>query len=245
MADAHDHDGELGDLLALQDLDTAIDVARHRLEVLPERQELRARQEALAAIESDLAPVRDARHALERRQKALEDELAGLAEKRAHVEAQLYAGGSSNAKELQALQDEIDSFDRRRGTLEDQVLEVMVETEPVDAQLEATAGSRAALDEEAIALTATIAEAESALDAELADLAERRGPLSAAITPALLTRYETLRSRLKGVGVGRLDGTRCTGCHLALPAAEVEAVRRQAAAEGIAECPECDRLLVV
>ena len=114
MADAHDHDGELGDLLALQDLDTAIDVLRHRLDGAARAPELAARQDALAAIESDLAPVREARHALERRQKALEDELAGLAEKRAHVEAQLYGGGSSNAKELQALQDEIDSFDRRR-----------------------------------------------------------------------------------------------------------------------------------
>lgn len=245
MADAHEPDGELGQLLALQDLDTAIDVLRHRLEVLPERQELRARQDALAAIESDLAPVREARHALERRQKALEDDIAGVAEKRASVEAQLYAGGSSNAKELQSLQDEIDSLDRRRSHLEDQVLEVMVEAEPVDQQLEATAESRSSLDDEAIALTATIAEAESAIDTELADLGQRRPPIAEAITPALLGRYETLRSRLKGVGVGRLDGTKCTGCHLALPAAEVEAVRRQAAADGIAECPECDRLLVV
>lgn len=245
MADAHEPDGELGQLLALQDLDTAIDVLRHRREVLPERQELRARQDALAVIEGDLAPVREARHALERRQKALEDDIAGVADKRASVEAQLYAGGSSNAKELQALQDEIDSLDRRRAHLEDQVLEVMVEAEPVDAQLDATAGSRAAIDEEAIALTAAIAEAESAIDAELADLAERRPPLAEAITPSLLSRYEALRARLKGVGVGRLDGTKCTGCHLTLPAAEVEAVRRQAAADGIAECPECDRLLVV
>lgn len=238
-------DLRLDDLLALQDLDTAADVLRHRREVLPERAELRARADALAALDQERAPVADARHDVERREKALEDELAGLAEKRAQVEAQLYAGGSSNAKELQALQDEIAALDRRRSTLEDQVLELMLEAEPLDEQLATTEGSRQALDEESIDLTARIAEAESSIDAELAELAERRGPLASAVPADLLARYEGLRSRLRGVGVGRLDGTTCTGCHLALPAAEVEAVRKQAAQEGIATCPECDRLLVV
>lgn len=232
-------------LLAIQELDTAADVLRHRRAALPERAQLAARNEELASIERELAPTRDERHRVERTQKALEDELASLAEKRAHVEAQMYSGGSSNAKELQAMQDELKSFDRRRATLEDEVLEMMVEAEPLDAALDVTAGRRASIDEEAVDLTGRLAEAESGIDAELADLEGRRGPLVDSIEPDLVARYEKLRARLQGVGVARLDGTRCTGCHLALPAAEVEAVRRQARSEGIAECPECDRLLVV
>jgi uncharacterized protein len=232
-------------LLAIQDLDTAADVLRHRREVLPERVELNARNEALAALEADLAPTREERHRVERAQKTIEDEIASLAEKRSSVEAQMYGGGSSNAKELQALQDELDSIDRRRARLEDDVLERMVEAEPLDARLEVSASERAGLDEEAMALVARVAEAEAAIDAELAELEVKRAPLLASVAADKLARYEALRSRLKGVGIARLDGTRCTGCHLALPAAEVEAVRRQARAEGIAECPECDRLLVV
>jgi predicted nucleic acid-binding Zn-ribbon protein len=232
-------------LLAIQDLDTAADVLRHRREVLPERVELNARNEALAALEADLAPTREERHRIERAQKALEDEITSLAEKRATVEAQMYSGGSSNAKELQALQDEIDSINRRRARLEDEVLERMVEAEPLDATLAVSASERAGLDVEAVALLARVTDAEGAIDAELARLDEQRTPLVAAVAPDRVARYEALRSRLKGVGIARLDGTRCTGCHLALPAAEVEAVRRQARDEGIAECPECDRLLVV
>jgi predicted nucleic acid-binding Zn-ribbon protein len=232
-------------LLAIQDLDTAADVLRHRREVLPDRVELNARNEALAALEADLAPTREERHRVERAQKSIEDEIASLAEKRSSVEAQMYGGGSSNAKELQALQDELDAIDRRRARLEDDVLERMVEAEPLDATLEASASERAGLDEEAMALVARVAEAEAAIDAELAELGVKRAPLVASVAADKLARYEALRSRLKGVGIARLDGTRCTGCHLALPAAEVEAVRRQARAEGIAECPECDRLLIV
>jgi predicted nucleic acid-binding Zn-ribbon protein len=236
---------DLETLLAIQDLDTDADVLRHRREVLPERAELDARHAALAAIDAGLAPTREERHRIERAQKALEDEIASLAEKRGQVEAQMYSGGSSNAKELQSLQDELDAIDRRRARLEDDILERMVELEPVDAALGASSDQRAALDEEAVALTARLVEQETAIDTELGGLAERRAPLVDQVSPALLARYEGLRSRLKGVGVARLDGTRCTGCHLALPAAEVEAVRRQARDEGIAVCPECDRLLVV
>jgi predicted nucleic acid-binding Zn-ribbon protein len=232
-------------LLAIQDLDTTADVLRHRREVLPERVELNARNDALAALEADLAPTREERHRVERAQKALEDEISALAEKRSSVEAQMYGGGSSNAKELQSLQDEIDSIDRRRSRLEDEVLERMVEAEPLDSALAVSLEQRSGLDDEAVALVARVTEAEATIDAELAELETRRAPLVATVDPDALARYERLRARLKGVGIARLDGTRCTGCHLALPAAEVEAVRRQARDEGVAECPECDRLLVV
>jgi predicted nucleic acid-binding Zn-ribbon protein len=235
--------GDLDTLLAIQDLDTAADVLRHRRAVLPERGELATRHTALAAIEAALGPTREARHQVERAQKAIEDDLATLAEKRAHVEAQMYS--VTNAKELVTMQQELDSFDRRRAVLEDQVLEQMVEAEPLDAEIEASMASRSGLDEEAIALTAALAHAEADIDGQLAAIDEERGPLAASIEPALLARYEKLRGRLQGVGVARLDGHKCTGCHLTLPGAEVEQVKRQARDEGIAECPECDRLLVV
>jgi len=200
-------------LLAVQELDTAADVLRHRRDTLPERAELEAHQAALAAIEAEAAPVREQRHAVARAQQAIEDEIASLAAKADATNATMYGGSVTNPRELQSLQQELDALARRRAELEDQVLERMVEAEPLDAELDGLAAQRAA-----------------ALDGLDADL---------------LARYEKLRSRLRGVGIARLDGTRCTGCHLALPAAEVEQVRRQARAEGVATCPECDRLLVV
>ena len=232
-------------LLAIQDLDTAADVLRHRREVLPERGELKGRMDALAVLEADLVPTRERRHEVERAQKAVEDEIGLLGDKRAGVEAQMYGGSSSNAKELQALQDEINAIDRRRARLEDDVLERMLELEPLDAALNQTSQQRAGLDREAVELTARVVEAETAIDADLVELEQRRAPLVDVVPADLLARYEKLRSRLQGVAIARLEGTKCTGCHLALPAAEVEAVRRQARDQGIGECPECDRLLVV
>lgn len=232
-------------LLAVQELDTAADVLRHRLETLPERAELIARQEALRAITAEGAPIEAERHELTRAQKALEDEIATVTEKAASVDKALYGSSASNPRELQAMQDDIDSLKRRRAHLEDQVLERMIEAEPLDAQLEVFGQQRAAIDEDAMRLTAAVAEAETTIDAELAELVGRRSDAAAGVDAGLLERYEKLRARFKGVGVARLEGNRCLGCHLALPAAEVEAVRREAREDGIATCPQCDRLLVV
>jgi predicted nucleic acid-binding Zn-ribbon protein len=173
----------------------------------------------------------------------LEDELASLAEKAAGVDRQLYGGTVTNLRELQGLQDEVAALDRRRRALEDQVLEHMVESEPLDAALEAFATQRAALDEQAVAATAALIDVETAIDGELAVVEGQRAQAAARIPTDLLERYEKLRRGHDGVGVARLDGNRCLGCHLALPAAEVEAVKRAPADEPV-ECPECSRLLV-
>lgn len=235
---------DLEGLLAVQELDTQADVLRHRRERLPERAVLEEAQEELATLEASSAPLREQRHELARAQQALEDQIATVAEKVDTVNAAMYGGSASNVKELQDLQGELDSLGRRRAALEDQVLETMVAAEPIDSELGRVASVREAIDDRAVAATASLVEAETSIDAELDDLAARREALVAGIDPALVQRYEALRSRLKGVGVARFEGGRCGGCHLALPAAEAEQVRK-AARTGVATCPECDRLLVV
>lgn len=236
---------DLEALLGVQELDTAADVLHHRRAHLPERSELDARQAELAALERASEPLRERRHEVTRAQQAIEDEIALLAEKSDAANAALYGGTTSNPRELQAMQEEIDALARRKAALEDRLLEHMVEAEPVDEELAVVASKRDAIDERAVAATAALAEVESSIDAELADIEARRAVLVESVDPALLVRYERLRSRLKGVGVARFEGGRCGGCHLTLPAAEAEQVRHQARDEGIATCPECDRLLVV
>lgn len=236
---------DLERLLAVQELDTAADVLRHRRDRLPERAELAARQDELAALEAASAPLRERRHEIARAQQALEDQIALVAEKADAVNATMYGGSVTNAKELQDLQAELDSLGRRRSSLEDQVLEQMVEAEPVDAELADVSTRREEIDGRAVAATAALVEAETTIDQELDSLEARRAEAVAGIDAGLLERYEKLRARLKGVGVARLEGATCQGCHLTLPAAEAEQVRRQARDEGIATCPECDRLLVV
>ena len=63
------------------------------------------------------------------------------------------------------------------------------------------------------------------------------------MAPELLATYEPLRTSLGGVAVARLHGARCEGCHLEIPSAELEELRRAPADQAV-HCPECLRILV-
>lgn len=234
---------DLERLLAVQELDTAADRLHHRRSHLPERVELAAHMDQLVVLDKESAPVRERRHELERAEKAIEDEIAALVEKAGAVEHAMYKGGVSNPRELQALQEELDSLKRRRSALEDKELEQMVEGEPLDAELAAADARRATIDDEAIALTATIAEAEAAIDAELAGVERQRDEAATGVAPELLEQYSALRKRLGGVGIARLDGQRCLGCHLALSAVDIDALKKLPP-DAVPECGECGRILV-
>jgi predicted nucleic acid-binding Zn-ribbon protein len=59
----------------------------------------------------------------------------------------------------------------------------------------------------------------------------------------VVEQYEGLRGRLGGIGAARLSGARCEGCHIQIPSAQLEELRR-APDDEIVNCPECMRILV-
>lgn len=233
----------LSDLLELQSCDTTIDQLRHRHRTLAER----ARLEQLATARHDVlagaAEVRERRDELAREQRRLEDEVATVEGKATTVDRQLYAGGVTSPKEAQALQAELESLGRRQRDLEDQILEVMEALEPLDADLSRVDAEVEVLDTEAATQDKALADAEAAIDAELARVRAERGALAGRVPDDLLATYENLRPGLDGVAVARLDGTTCQGCHLGLAATEVDRIRHEPP-DAMVNCPECGRILV-
>ena len=72
--------------------------------------------------------------------------------------------------------------------------------------------------------------AEAEIDVELeAVLAERAAIAADARRRPRSTTYEQLRHDLGGIGVARLVGTNCGGCHLTLSAVELDRIRHAAA----------------
>ena len=59
-----------------------------------------------------------------------------------------------------------------------------------------------------------------------------------------LKRYDRLRQQHL-IAAATLSGSRCDGCHLDLSPAEVDIVKDHAAKGGLADCPQCGRLLAV
>ncbi len=234
---------DLDHLLDLQANDTTADQLRHRRETLPERARLVELDERHRALEQETAEPRAERDRLAREQKRLEDEVATVEEKAASVDRQLYGGGVTSPKEAQALQADLESLKRRQSQLEDMVLEVMEQLEPVEAALAESDAALGQVATERAQVEAALADAEQAVEAELAQVTAARAELAAQVPTELLAEYERLRPQMGGIAVARLSGPTCQGCHLTLAAAEVDEIRRRPA-DALVHCPDCGRLLV-
>jgi uncharacterized protein len=230
-------------LLVVQGHDTRADQLAHRVETLPVRSQLAATTEQVATVDRELAAVDVRRGELSRSQQRLEDEIASLTERANQAEKQLYSGAVSNPRELQALQDDVASIRRRIGQLEDDELEIMELTEPVDADRAELVAERARLEADTQRLDAELAAAEAEIAAELAGVRGERQSAAADVPDDLWPEYDALRAQLGGVAIARLVGETCQGCHLALPAVEVDRIRKLGLDEPV-HCEECGRLLV-
>jgi uncharacterized protein len=230
-------------LLEVQDHDTAIDQLRHRRSALPEQAQLAAVESRLAALESRAAEVQVGRDEFGVRQAALEEQIEVSRARRAELERRMYGGQVSAARDLQAMDEEVKHLIRHISELEDREIEIMEVLEPIDAELGASDVERGALRADRDRLRHTIAETVATIDVDIASQSEARVAAAATVPPDLLARYERLRTQLAGTGAARLVAGSCSGCHLSLPAMEVDRIRKAPPGEVIT-CDQCGRILV-
>lgn len=233
----------LATLLRVQDLDTELAQLEHRRSSLPERADLRAAADRLRALDTEMAALDAERQLLADRQQEIERQVGTVVARRSAIEQRMYAARGPEARDLQAMADEVAHLDRRRIELEDQELEVMEQQEPLEGALARLAGDRDALAAAAVSLTTALHAAEAVIDAEIATVSASRSIEADTLPESLRDRYESLRAKLGGIGAARLVGNRCSGCHLELPSMEVDRIRHLPPGT-VATCEQCGRLLV-
>jgi predicted nucleic acid-binding Zn-ribbon protein len=236
-----DWKAELAKLPGIQGCDRAIDHLRQQRRELAAGSATAEVAKRVANAEAQLARLRAERAAVVRQQRV--DDLARQseeAEKRRLTE-RLYSGAVRAPRDLEGLQKNIAGSEERIGALETRVLEAMEREESLTARIgEIERGLRA--DRERLAeLQQAAARRLGELDAELADLQERRGALAAAVAAPVLREYERVRSRAGGVGVGIVTGGVCGACGVALPPLMTS---RLSHGEGLLTCEHCGRILV-
>lgn len=230
-------------LLALQELDTAIDQHRHRRANLPERAELAAIDESVAAAGRARDEVAGRRAQVGAAQKTAERELAATEERIRTIEDRMARGEAGTARDVAAVSSSLDHLRERASQLEDEVLTAMEEGAPLDEQTALVDAEMAELGSRRQHAANALGEAESAIDRAVAELSGRRDAARSAVGEGDLAAYDDLRKRLGGVAVARLVGTRCDGCHLTLPASELDRIKR-APADTLVYCDQCGRVLV-
>ena len=228
-------------LSALQEIDSALDsIANKR----PRLAEVAAHQSATATLGTLRAAIVAAEKRVTTAQTAIETAehaSADLTTKRTRLESQLKTVIAS--REAEALMHEIATINAQRGGLDDDELAALDALGEGEAELSARQAELPGCESQVAAALASLNTATAGLDAEAAELAARREIAVAQLSADELTRYQQVRAQFGGLGVARLEGSHCSGCHMDLSPAELDGVKSTPAGE-VSECPQCGRILV-
>ncbi|MFV0634918.1 zinc ribbon domain-containing protein [Demequina sp.] len=229
-------------LLDVQDADLRIQQAEHKRATLPVLAQLKALADEDASLEGeDVARATEVSD-LQREVTKAEDDVQSVRARKERDEQRLATGGT-NAKDLQALQAELQILTRRLGDLEDVELEVMERLEVAQAAL-AEVGARR---EEIAKRTRELEHARDvegrAIDEEIEAARDDRKVAVTGLDAGLVALYERLRDQHGGVGAAALEGTTCLGCHMKLNPADLRAIEA-APFDQVLRCEECGRILV-
>jgi predicted nucleic acid-binding Zn-ribbon protein len=134
------------------------------------------------------------------------------------------------------MQHELLSLNARRAELEEVELEVMVRADEIKERIKELSAKEsefaAKVSDAAVARDAALA----VIDADMKIALAARAELFPQIDKALTDLYEKF-------GAAKLQGGQCTGCNLAINAGDL-AKLNALAAEEVARCEECRRILV-
>ena len=232
-------EAQQADLLGLATLDQ--DIARSKAAIKnlssgAQFSELRAAQRELAA---KLINARNALDTVELELKRSETDLSLVEQRIAKDLSRLNI--TTNSKDAQGIQSELESLNRRKSDLEDIELAILDEKEAAAAVFATVASDKAAIDDELSAgearNEAEIMKLRSGLDLMTNDRAQQ----ASRIPTELLELFEKKAAR--GVPAARLIGRECGACRISLGASsfnEVESLPH----DEIATCPECQAILI-
>jgi len=230
-------------LLALQGLDTRLDQERHHLTHLGEQVDLDAAVADLAELERGLAALAVQLSGIVTEQERLEVDAGNLQNRIDQINRAMYDGSVVAHKDLEAMQVEISHLKERLSGIEDLELEQMELREPLEATVASSGAPLDAAKERVAHLGSVRDDVAEEVRVAIAALEADRVAASSEVDDALAAMYESLRTQHGGVGAAKLEGARCTGCHLSIPAGDLTAITR-AAPDEVLLCPECNRILV-
>lgn len=229
-------------LLDLQAIDTRLDQIQHARTRLPQLAELTELQRKADVIGAEHVRMQTAHDDVQRELRKSEADVQQVRDRAARDEARL-GSGTGTAKDLQALQHELESLARRQRELEDVELEVMERAEAIESDLAELQSGRERVAAQLAELEAARDAALARLDEEAAQISAPRVSVSAELGPDLLALYEKIRASSGGLAAAALRQRRCGGCQLELNAVDLGRIR-SAAEDEVLRCEECRRILV-
>ena len=216
----------------IQDREQSIAEVRARLADDSKRIAAKQRVDRIAARLTELGTPR----------RQHEGSIQQIESRRANIDKRIFSGMVTNARELEAFEEEKANLQRQHSDEEDSLLEILVEVEELqDVDIEAKRAFEAinsARESEIIELQAS----EQALSQEFPALYEQRNDMASDYPPVALATYDLVRKRRGGQAVALVERGACQGCRLTLPTNELQKVRTT---QDMVQCSSCTRILVI
>jgi predicted nucleic acid-binding Zn-ribbon protein len=173
-------------------------------------------------------------------QKDVEWALEDVERRLKQHEQRLYNGSVTGAKELNALQQEVQNLRAQQARQEEKVLEMM----EVAEALREVAERKALATKEAeqgwkLSNAAGVARRDQ-LEEKLQELRGKRGELTSALDGELVKRYEGMRKTKQGRVVSKVEQNSCQWCRVILTPSELQRVR---ISSELQTCSNCGRIL--
>lgn len=226
------------DVIALQDVEVQIFRAEAGLKELPKELEeidsiIQARKRSLDAVDEEIAELNKRREPLEADLKENQTILNAADARIKRIKTN---------KEFLALQREGDIAKKRKVDIEEQLLSLMerieIRTKDREKILKTFEVDRTVLDEKKDNLLSNQQE----LERVIVVLKDKIGELREKVDHVLLSKYDRIKEKRKGLVVVQcVDGV-CRGCHMHIPPQLYNELVR---ADKLITCPVCQRILYI
>jgi predicted nucleic acid-binding Zn-ribbon protein len=227
------------ELYALQEIDSAIDLARATLatveEQLGETEELIT---ARAAVEEHREAVR----ALHESQRGVEWQVDDARSHVVAVEKKLYGGTVRNPKELEGLNEDANMLKSQLRAREDELLSHMMKVEEEEGNLRQAEAALKDVEGRWRSEQEDLMGQKERLEAEVAELEKTRQAQAGGIDGHVLGLYDLLRDRRQGKAVVKVERGMCQGCRISLPMSVLQKAR---SGFDVVQCVSCERILYV
>jgi predicted nucleic acid-binding Zn-ribbon protein len=233
---------DLESLQALMEADRWIDKVRAQREHLAEITELADVEKELRSLASRLGEIEAVRRPARDAFNEAADRAESLRQRRSELERRMQSA-TAPARELTAMQQELDHLAKILNEAEDQEVGLLLELEPLDEVAHEIKTQAQPLAQRRAELQGTIRELQGSIDDELVHLREARAKSVENVSVALRARYDTALARSGVSGAARFDEGRCDGCRIALSPLDRDRVR-QLGTNSFLDCPECGRILL-
>lgn len=230
---------QLEQLVDLYAKETELKKIRATLATLSTGQHLSDRHEEILLLAQEVSNQRSRVEEIEREISRVAGDLE-LVEKRIAKDTALM-NQSTNTKDIQGIQHEMDTLARRKDELETAELELMDNVDSEKASLEQLLERKRVLEAELDAAKSQTKTETGQLQGQILELESQAGKLRSSIPAELMALYDQRAQR--GVPVGKLLKSTCGACNMSLTSTALTELNKIPGDE-LARCPECTAILV-